>query len=89
MTSAHPPNTLHAAAPDQIPTMSREMALPDVSEAVHSALNARLVEKQALWALSEDLRQSLQPEIERLTADLVQRTLQAVWDQRCRMDPDA
>lgn len=89
MTSVQPPNALHTVASDEIPTMSRAMALPDVPEAVHSALNARLAEKQALWALSEDLRQSLQPEIERLTADLVQRTLQAVWDQRCRMDPGA
>jgi hypothetical protein len=38
--------------------------------------------------LSDELVQNLRPEIERLTADMVQRTLQGVWDQRARMDHD-
>jgi hypothetical protein len=51
---------------------------------VHVALDARVAEKQALMALSSDLLENLRPEIERLTADLVQRTLQSVWDKRAR-----
>jgi peptidoglycan hydrolase CwlO-like protein len=48
------------------------------------ALDARIAEKQALMALSSDLLENLRPEIERLTADLVQRTLQSVWNKRAR-----
>lgn len=58
----------------------------DVPPAVTLALDARLAEKQALMALSEELEQNLRPEIERLTKDMVQRTLQGVWDKRARLD---
>lgn len=59
-----------------------------VPQAVHVALDARVAEKQALMALSSDLLENLRPEIERLTADLVQRTLQSVWDERARTFQD-
>jgi hypothetical protein len=59
-----------------------------VPQAVTLALDARAAEKQALMDLSDELVQNLRPEIERLTADMVQRTLQGVWDQRARMDHD-
>jgi hypothetical protein len=48
------------------------------------ALDARFAEKEALMALSSDLLENLRPEMERLTADWVQKTLQSVWDQRAR-----
>jgi hypothetical protein len=64
------------------------MVLGQVPQAVTLALNARVAEKQALMDLSDELVQNLRPEIERLTADMVQRTLQGVWDQRARMDHD-
>jgi hypothetical protein len=38
--------------------------------------------------LSDELVQNLRPEIERLTSDLVQRTLQGVWDKRARIYQD-
>jgi hypothetical protein len=60
------------------------MVLGQVPQAVTLALDARAAEKRALMDLSEELVQNLRPEIERLTADLVQRTLQGLWDKRAR-----
>jgi hypothetical protein len=60
------------------------MVLDQVPQAVTLALDARAAEKRALMDLSEELLQNLRPEIERLTADLVQRTLQGLWDKRAR-----
>jgi hypothetical protein len=84
MTQAETPSSSPPVAPDQIPTLTQDMALVQVPQAVHVALDARVAEKQALMALSSDLFENLRPEIERLTADLVQRTLQSVWDKRAR-----
>jgi hypothetical protein len=50
--------------------------------------DARAAEKRALMGLSDELVQNLRPEIERLTSDLVQRTLQGVWDKRARIYQD-
>ena len=88
MNQVQTPGAGHADAPDQIPTLTQDMVLGQVPQAVTLALNARVAEKQALMDLSDELVQNLRPEIERLTADMVQRTLQGVWDQRARMDQD-
>lgn len=89
MTQAETPDADHAAAPDQVPTLTPDMAVADVPQAVRLALDARHAEKQALLALSEELVQELRPEIDRLTVDLVQRTLQGVWEKRSRVYQDA
>ena len=88
MNQAQTPGAGQADAPDQIPTLTQDMVLVQVPQAVTLALDARAAEKQALMDLSDELVQNLRPEIERLTADMVQRTLQGVWDQRARMDHD-
>jgi hypothetical protein len=88
MNQVQIPGAGQADAPDQIPTLTQDMALGQVPQAVTLALNARAAEKHALMALSDELVKNLRPEIERLTADMVQRTLQGVWDQRARMDQD-
>jgi hypothetical protein len=67
-----------------MPTLTQDMALTQVPQAVLVALDARFAEKEALMALSSDLLENLRPEMERLTADWVQKTLQSVWDQRAR-----
>jgi hypothetical protein len=77
-----------AETPDQIPTLTQDMALGQVPQALSLALDARAAEKKALMALSDELVQNLRPEIERLTAELVQRTLQGVWDKRSRIYQD-
>ena len=84
MNQAQTPGAGHADAPDQIPTLTQDMVLVQVPQAVTLALDARAAEKRALMDLSEELVQNLRPEIERLTADLVQRTLQGLWDKRAR-----
>ena len=83
----NPAPTRHAdstVVPDPIPTLTQDMALGHVPKAVSLALDARAAEKQALMGLSEELVQNLRPEIERLTSEMVQRTLNGVWDQRAR-----
>ena len=77
-----------AETPDQIPTLTQDMALGQVPQALSLALDARAAEKKALMALSDELVHNLRPEIERLTAELVQRTLQGVWDKRSRIYQD-
>lgn len=77
-----------AVAPDQIPTLTADMLVRQVPQAVSLALEARAAEKKALMDLSDELLQNLRPEIERLATDLVQRTLQGVWDQRARIYQD-
>jgi len=61
------------------------MTMVNVPRAVSLALDARAAEKAALMALSEELVQNLRPEIERMTSDMVQRTLQGVWDKRSKI----
>ena len=84
MNQAQTPGAGQAGAPDQVPTLTQDMVLGQVPQAVTLALDARAAEKRALMALSEELVQNLRPEIERMTADLVQKTLQSLWDKRAR-----
>jgi hypothetical protein len=84
MTPAETPSSSPPVFPDQMPTLTQDMALTQVPQAVLVALDARFAEKEALMALSSDLLEKLRPEMERLTADWVQKTLQSVWDQRAR-----
>ena len=84
MNQAQTPGADRAGEPDQIPTLTQDMILSQVPQAVTLALDARAAEKRALMALSEELVQNLRPEIERMTADLVQKTLQSLWDKRAR-----
>jgi hypothetical protein len=82
MTHAQPANPARPFDVEAVPTLGQDMVLLDVPQAVSLALDVRAAEKQALMALTEDLVQNLRPEIERLTADMVQKTLQVVWEKR-------
>ncbi len=82
-----PDSSSHERPPfeaDVIPTLHQDAALATVPQAVSLALDARLAEKQALMAMSEDLVMNLRPEIERITTEVVQKTLLGVWEQRAR-----
>lgn len=85
MTSTHLTQAANPV-PDQIPTLTQSMVLKDVPDAVRLALEARTSEKKALLALSDELVQNLRPEIERLTAELVRKSLEGVWENRARID---
>jgi hypothetical protein len=88
MTSDDPNTPPQRVLPEHIPVLNATMILNDVPEVVRIALDARAAEKKALLALSGELVQNLRPEIERLTAELVERTLQGVWEKRARMYQD-
>lgn len=85
MTHAPNPCPVKSFEADTIPTLSHDMTMVNVPRAVSLALDARAAEKAALMALSEELVQNLRPEIERMTSDMVQRTLQGVWDKRSKI----
>lgn len=88
MTPNQPDDQAQRGLPDNIPVLTEQMILSDVPEVMRVALDARAAEKKALLALSGELMQNLRPEIERLTAELVERTLQGVWEKRARMYQD-
>lgn len=85
MTHAPNPYPAQSFEADAIPTLSHDMTLVNVPQAVSLALDARAAEKAALMAFSDELVQNLRPEIERMTTDMVQRTLQGVWDKRSKV----
>lgn len=70
-------------APDQVPVLTQLVPASDVPAALGVAWEARMAEKKALMALSDELIENLRPELDRLTSELVQRTLQGLWAKRC------
>ena len=84
MTSSDLNLSANPALNDAIPTLTQSMVLKEVPDAVRLAREARVAEKRALLAMSDELVSHLKPEIERITADLVQRTLVGVWEKRAR-----
>ncbi|WP_396434803.1 hypothetical protein [Limnohabitans sp.] len=88
MTAPHSNAPVNPAWVALIPTLTQNMVMHEVPEAVRLALNARATEKKALLAMSDELVNQLRPEIERLTADLVQRALAGVWEKRARNPGD-
>ena len=61
----------------------RVVPASDVPAALGVAWEARMAEKKALMALSNELILNLRPELDRLTSELVQRTLEGLWAKRC------
>ena len=59
MNQAEKPHPSHAAAPDHIPTLTEDMAVAQVPQAVSLALDARAAEKKALMALSDLVRTTM------------------------------
>ncbi len=66
-----------SGVPDTVlPVLSAAMPESDIPEALRAALDARAQEKAAFMALSDELLHALRPEIERLAAELVHKSLQ-------------
>lgn len=74
--------------PEHVPELTLRLQPSEVPAALLVALDARMAEKKALMALSHELTQSLKPELDRLTSDLVQRTLEGLWAKRCEKYQD-
>lgn len=75
-------NSSRRPVPEQVPVLTQIVPPADVPPALGVALDARMAEKQALLDLSQDLIQKLKPEVDRLASELVQRTLQEIWEKR-------
>jgi mannose-1-phosphate guanylyltransferase/mannose-6-phosphate isomerase len=62
-----------------------DLVIVDTPDAVLVALDARLAEKASVFALSQELMLNLRPELDRMAAELVQRSVQGMWDKRAEV----
>jgi hypothetical protein len=81
---SHPHNTLPMAdgKADPIPLLTTVVPASEIPAAVLAALDARLAERASVLALSQEFMQNLRPELDRMAAELVQRSVQGMWDKR-------
>lgn len=68
-----------------IPLLTQVVPASEIPEAVLVALDARLAEKASVFALSQELMLNLRPELDRMAAELVQRSVQGMWDKRAEV----
>jgi hypothetical protein len=68
-----------------IPVLSTVLTDEAVSQALRDALDKLEQDKLDWTALEGQILQTLRPEMERLTAELVQKTLREVWLQRSQL----
>ena len=62
-----------------IPVLSTVIPVDQISQDLAAALQLREEERSVFMAMADAVAQSLRPEVERLTTELVQRSLQQVW----------
>ncbi len=62
-----------------IPVLSTLIPAAQISHELAAALQLREEERSAFMAMADEVAQSLRPELERLTTELVQRSLQQAW----------
>ena len=74
--------------PSVIPVLSTVILDSQMSAALRAALDARELEQTSFMTLADELVQSLRPELERLTTELVQRSVRQVWANRFKLDWD-
>jgi predicted ATPase len=68
-----------------IPLLTQVVPASEIPDAVLVALDARLAEKASVFALSQELMLNLRPELDRMAAELVQRSVQGMWDKRAEV----
>jgi hypothetical protein len=71
-----------------VPVLSTVIPDSQIPDALRAALDARDLEQTTFMALGDELVQSLRPELERLTTELVQRSLRQAWASRFKLDGD-
>lgn len=69
-----------------IPVLSTVIPVDRISQELAAALQLREEEHAAFLAMADAVVQSLRPELERLTTELVQRSLQQAWRSKFRND---
>lgn len=76
----HPESLVSAeAVPSVVPVLS--VVIPDaqIPRAVKTVLDEKELERAAFMALADELVHALRPELERLTTELVRRSLRQAW----------
>ena len=69
-----------------IPVLSTVIPVDRISQDLAAALQLREQEHAAFLAMADAVVQSLRPELERLTTELVQRSLQQAWRSKFHND---
>ena len=72
--------------PSVVPVLSVVIPEAQIPPEVKAALDATASERAAFMALADELVQALRPELERLTTELVQRSLRQAWAHRTKID---
>jgi hypothetical protein len=78
-------STRDSGPDDAIPVLTTAVATSDIPAAMLAALDARLAEKASVLALSQELMNNLRPELDRMAAELVQRSVQGMWEKRAEI----
>jgi hypothetical protein len=71
--------------PANIPVLTAVVPTCEIPAALLAALDARLAEKASVLALSQELMNNLRPELDRMAAELVQRSVQGMWEKRAEI----
>jgi hypothetical protein len=80
LTSTDAPGGMPGAA--DIPTLTLALDISSIPEAVRVAMDVREAERAALFAMSHELLDGLRPELDRLTTELVRKSIQGLWEKR-------
>ena len=83
--NSHRASTSDSGPDGAIPVLTTAVATSDIPAALLAALDARLAEKASVLALSQELMKNLRPELDRMAAELVQRSVQGMWEKRAEI----
>ena len=75
-------------APLVVPVLSTVIPPVQIPPHLMAALDARELERASFMALADDLVEGLRPELERMTTELVRRSLRQAWANRFRAEMD-
>jgi len=85
MNSQQSSITRRAEPESAIPVLTRAITPSEIPASLLAALDARLAEKASVLALSQELMRNLRPELDRMAAELVQRSVQGMWEKRAEI----
>jgi len=73
----------------EIPQLQAGQRLLDIPPRLQAALDARAAEKALLAQWVEQWLQALRPEMERMTREILERTVEDFWRRQSPKTPDA
>ncbi|PUE35783.1 hypothetical protein [Limnohabitans sp. Jir72] len=85
MTYASVARALSDVPPQTIPVLTREISAKDIPQPLLLALEARQAERAMILGLSQELMLSLRPELDRMAAELAQRSVEGMWAKRAEI----